>query len=97
MKRSIFIFVFISFSAMAWSQITLPQLQPLQYKTTSFGNALNFDGTDDYVSTATSVTNPQNFTLSAWVYPKTCSVDGHVIRKEGSSFARRFNATPIFS
>ena len=33
---------------MAWSQITLPQLQPLQYTTTSFGNALNFNGTNTY-------------------------------------------------
>lgn len=36
-----------------------------------FNSSLNFDGTDDYVSgNASPMTNTDNFTLSAWIYPK---------------------------
>ena len=53
---------------MAWSQITLPQLQPLQYTTTSFGNALNFNGTNTYgigqVYVQDSITD---FTIEFWI------------------------------
>jgi MSHA biogenesis protein MshQ len=31
-----------------------------------FGNAVTFDGTNDYISTETQYTNPQTFTISLW-------------------------------
>lgn len=53
---------------MAWSQITLPQLQPLQYKTTSFGNALNFNGTNTYGIGQVYVQDSiSDFTIEFWV------------------------------
>jgi len=41
------------------------------------GNALSFDGMDDYLSTATSTAGPQAFTLEAWLH--TTSASGHKI------------------
>lgn len=68
MKRTILILTFIGLTSMVWSQITLPQLQSLQYRTTSFGNALNFNGTNTYgigqVYVQDSITD---FTIEFWV------------------------------
>ena len=41
------------------------------------GNAVNFDGTDNEITTATSYNNPQGFTVSAWA--KTTSTAGKKI------------------
>jgi len=42
-----------------------------------FGNGLNFDGTNDYISTTKQYTNPQTFTISGWF--KTTSANGRKI------------------
>ena len=74
MRKLILIYIFIGSSSMLWSQTTLPQLQALQYSTTSFGNALNFNGTNTYgigqVYVQDSITD---FTIEFWV--KNTGVD----------------------
>ena len=68
MKKFVIIFILFFTSTALWAQITLPQLQPLQYKTTSFGNALNFNGTNTYgigqVYVQDSITD---FTIEFWI------------------------------
>ena len=58
-----------------WSQVTLPQLQALQYNDINFGNALNFNGTNTYgigqIYIADSITD---FTIEFWV--KNTGTDG---------------------
>lgn len=58
----------MTFSAKSWGQISLPQLQPLQYTSYNFGNALNFDGTRSYgigqIYVQDSITD---FTLEFWI------------------------------
>lgn len=74
MMRTILILIFIGLTQTLWSQITLPQLQSLQYRTTSFGNALNFNGTNTYgvgqVYVQDSITD---FTIEFWM--KNTGVD----------------------
>lgn len=57
----------VSVTNFAWSQISLPQLQSLQYNTVVFGNALNFNGTNTYgigqVYVQDSITD---FTIEFW-------------------------------
>ena len=45
--------------------------------TGKIGNALTFDGSDDYINTTNGLTNPQVFTTQAWV--KTSSASGKVV------------------
>lgn len=42
-----------------------------------FGSGLNFDGTNDYISTTRQYSNPQTFTISGWF--KTTSANGRKI------------------
>jgi len=62
------IILLLTFSAKSWGQISLPQLQPLQYTSYNFGNALNFDGTRSYgigqIYVQDSITD---FTLEFWI------------------------------
>ena len=50
---------------------------PNDWVTGKFGNALDFDGSNDYVSTTASYINPQDFSVSAWF--KTSSASGKKI------------------
>ncbi len=72
------IFLTISFSIttiLLWSQVTMPQLQALQYNDINFGNALNFNGTNAYgigqVYLNDSITD---FTIEFWI--KNTGTDG---------------------
>ena len=62
-------------SSFAWAQISLPQLQSLQYNSVIFGNALNFNGSNTYgigqVYVQDSITN---FTIEFWC--KNTGTDG---------------------
>lgn len=70
-----------------------------------YGNALSFDGVDDYVSISDSGTSPLDFpnawTLSAWVFVNPTETDyGHVISKRGgasdeANYAFRTNGNGI--
>ena len=42
------------------------------------GNALNFDGVNDFVSTSNLINNPQNFTISAW-FKTTATSGGYLV------------------
>jgi uncharacterized protein (TIGR02145 family) len=42
-----------------------------------YGSGVNFDGTNDEITTTTQYTNPQDFTLSVWF--KTSAASGHKI------------------
>ncbi len=42
------------------------------------GNALNFDGVNDFVSTSNLINSPQNFTISAW-FKTTATSGGYLV------------------
>lgn len=68
MIKQLTILFILSFPSFARCQITLPQLQPLQYKTTSFGNALNFNGTNTYGIGQVYVQDSIiDFTIEFWI------------------------------
>ena len=75
MKKILITILLVSATSFAWAQISLPQLQSLQYSTTSFGNALNFNGTNTYgigqVYVQDSITD---FTIEFWC--KNTGTDG---------------------
>jgi hypothetical protein len=74
MKKHLFI-LFILSSTLVKSQVTLPNLQPLQYVNSALGNALNFDGTNTYALCKTYVKDSiVDFTLEFWV--KNTGTDG---------------------
>lgn len=66
--NKLFIILLLTISAKSWGQISLPQLQPLQYTSYNFGNALNFDGARSYgigqVYVQDSITD---FTVEFWI------------------------------
>jgi len=68
MKKLFITILFFCSTNLLWSQISLPQLQPLQYNAISFGNALNFNGTNTYgigqIYVQDSITD---FTIEFWV------------------------------
>ena len=65
------------------SQISQPQLQPLQYVDNNFGNALNFDGANTYgIGQVYPRDSIVNFTLEFWI--KNTGTDGDNDRIYGS-------------
>ena len=83
MKKVICIVLLLLNHFISDAQITLPNLQPLQYVNSSFGNALNFDGTTTYALcqyyTKDSVVD---FTLEFWI--NNTGTDGSNDRIYGS-------------
>lgn len=67
MRKIFFTILLFSITSFAWSQISLPQLQSLQYNSIVFGNALNFNGSSTYgigqVYVQDSITD---FTIEFW-------------------------------
>ncbi len=57
-----------------WSIVVLPDGDTAEWITSgAFAgprNALDFDGSNDYVSVPADITLPANLTLEAWVYPR---------------------------
>lgn len=67
------------------AQISLPNLQPLQYVSSDFGNALNFDGTATYALGKAYVKDSiTDFTIEFWI--KNTGTDGTNDRIYGSYF-----------
>jgi hypothetical protein len=67
------------------AQVTLPNLQPLQYVTSNLGNALNFDGTSTYaLGKAYTKDSLTDFTIEFWI--KNTGTDGTNDRIYGSYF-----------
>jgi hypothetical protein len=85
MKKLVIILLFIGWYYRADAQITLPDLQGMQYVNSNFGNALNFDGISTYglgkVYVKDSLTD---FTIEFWI--KNTGADDDNDRIYGSYF-----------
>lgn len=85
MKKIICIILFLGNHFSSDAQITLPNLQSLQYASSSLGNALNFDGNAAYGIGKAYVTDSiVDFTLEFWI--KNTGADGSNDRIYGSYF-----------
>lgn len=85
MKKIIFIVVFLGNHFAIDAQVTLPNLQSLQYVNSGLGNALNFDGVNTYGIGKAYVTDSiVDFTLEFWI--KNTGADGANDRIYGSYF-----------
>jgi len=68
MNKLVTIILFLLLHFKMNAQVTLPNLQSLQYVNSNLGNALNFDGTSTYaVCKAYLVDSLTDFTLEFWV------------------------------
>jgi len=48
------------------------------------GNAYSFNGSDQKIITANTITTPTNFTVSAWIKPSVLNLDQKIITNQGS-------------
>ncbi len=60
----------IAFTSNYLSIISAPITEP--------GNALHFDGVDDYVAIPSVATNMETFTIEAWINPTTIAASGNI-------------------
>lgn len=82
------VFIFILFIVQHYrsdGQVTMPDLQGMQYVSSNFGNALNFDGTATYgLGKAYVLDSLLDFTIEFWI--KNTGTDGANDRIYGSYF-----------
>lgn len=75
MNKLIYILLFLFSTSKIAAQVTLPQLQSLQYNDILFGNALNFNGSNTFGIGQVYVDDSiSNFTIEFWV--KNTGADG---------------------
>lgn len=68
MKKIFIIILFIAQHYKSDAQITMPDYQAMQYVSSNFGNALNFDGTSTYGLGKVYVNDSLlDFTLEFWI------------------------------
>lgn len=85
MKKLFIILLFFVLHHKSDAQVTMPNLQSLQYVTSTMGNALNFDGISTYALGKAYVTDSiSDFTIEFWI--KNTGVDGSNDRIFGSYF-----------
>lgn len=85
MKRIVLIILLFVLHYQTNAQITMPDLQGMQYVSSNFGNALNFDGTNTYgLCKAYVVDSLLDFTIEFWI--KNTGTDGTNDRIYGSYF-----------
>lgn len=83
MKKIIIIILFFVAHLKTEAQITMPDLQAMQYVNSNFGNALNFDGTTTYgLGKAYVMDSLIDFTIEFWI--KNTGTDGANDRIYGS-------------
>lgn len=86
MKKGIYIILLLIVNHLTSdAQISLPNLQALQYESTDFGNALNFDGDNNYALGKAYVRDSIiDFTIEFWI--QNTGTDGANDRIYGSYF-----------
>jgi Concanavalin A-like lectin/glucanases superfamily len=85
MKKIFIIILFIAQHIKSDAQVTMPDFQAMQYVSSNFGNALNFDGTSTYGLGKAYVTDSLlDFTIEFWI--KNTGTDGTNDRIYGSYF-----------
>lgn len=86
MKKGIYIILLLIMNHLSSdAQISLPNLQALQYESTDFGNALNFNGTNNYALGKAYVRDSIiDFTIEFWI--QNTGTDGANDRIYGSYF-----------
>ena len=85
MKKIVIIILLVVQHYKTNAQITLPDLQAMQYVNSNFGNALNFDGTATYgLGKAYVIDSLADFTIEFWI--KNTGTDGSNDRIYGSYF-----------
>jgi len=85
MKKILIVILFFVQHYKSDAQITMPDLQGMQYVNSSLGNALNFDGTSAYgLGKAYVIDSLLDFTMEFWI--KNTGTDGANDRIYGSYF-----------
>ena len=79
-KKYFFMAVLFLASIVSSAQVMLPAYQGVfNKKSVEISNGLDFDGVNDYVTVPSAVHFNGNFTIEAWIYPKSYSNWGRII------------------